>query len=72
MITCGAGDCTAPAVEVLAFRDLVGHVHNCARCAAVNREFCDVVRSAALVDVCPWPCTPEPIHTSTPTALGAS
>lgn len=71
-LPCCSGSCREPAVEALQFRGQPGHVHDCGRCAAITREFCDVVASAEIVDGhCPAPyCTGNTvIGVATPTPL---
>lgn len=75
MIGCDWDDCTVVALEALAFRSQLGHVHVCRVHERVDREHADVVRSAPLtVEGCPW-CAggkPDPsavLGTATPTLL---
>lgn len=71
-LRCCSGTCTEPAVEALAFRDQPGHIHDCAKHAAIVREFCDVIISAPIVDGdCPATnCTGNrPIGVGKPTPL---
>ena len=71
---CGADGCSNRAVEVLVLRGQ-GHVHDCASCAAVVREFCDVVDSRPMTvgGSCPMlVCTPYPIANARPVALPES
>lgn len=42
-VVCSSDGCEAAAVEVLVLRGQPGHVHDCARHAALVREWCDVV-----------------------------
>lgn len=67
---CGAAECDRDATEVLTFRGMSGHVHNCPADGAINREYCDVTRSEPVLPSgeCPWPCSP-PLYDAIPTLL---
>jgi len=66
---CDVQGCTRPAVTVLRFRGMVGHVHVCARCEATDREWADVNESYPLP--CPWRCetVSQVIGTAVPVSL---
>ncbi|CAN7518847.1 hypothetical protein LJR042_003544 [Microbacterium maritypicum] len=66
---CDADGCTNTAVAVLAFRGMPGHVHVCAMQESIDREWGDVVASAAMP--CPAGCesTDHAVYHATPTLL---
>jgi hypothetical protein len=50
VLTCSAEGCESTATETLFLRGQVGHVHDCARDAAILREWCDVIHGEPMVD----------------------
>ena len=59
------------AVVSLTFRGQIGHAHVCSQDEALDREFCDVIRSTRMLagQCFEAICTVQPIYIAEPTPL---